>query len=57
VTALAPHIGYDRAAGIAKLAHKENLTLRQAARKLDYVSEADFERWVVAADMTRPEQG
>jgi fumarate hydratase class II len=44
VTALAPHIGYDRAAAIAKRAHREGLTLREAAR--GEVSDADFERWV-----------
>jgi fumarate hydratase class II len=46
VTALAPHIGYDRAAEIAKKAHREGGTLREAALALGYVSEADFDRWV-----------
>jgi fumarate hydratase class II len=46
VTALAPHIGYDRAAEIAKKAHKEGGTLREAALALGYVSAADFDRWV-----------
>jgi len=46
VTALAPHIGYDRAAQIAKKAHKEGSTLREAAIALGYVSQADFDRWV-----------
>ena len=46
VTALAPHIGYDRAAQIAKKAHKEGSTLREAALALGYVSQADFDRWV-----------
>ncbi|WP_153112008.1 class II fumarate hydratase [Propionivibrio limicola] len=46
VTALAPHIGYDRAAGIAKKAHHEGLTLRAAALASGDVSEADFDRWV-----------
>jgi fumarate hydratase class II len=51
VTALTPHIGYDRAAEIAKLAHKEGKTLKQAALSLGYVSEADFDRWVRPANM------
>jgi fumarate hydratase class II len=51
VTALAPHIGYDRAAAIAKQAHRMNLSLREAALALGYVSAQDFDRWVNAADM------
>ena len=54
VTALAPHIGYDRAAEIAKKAHKEGSTLKEAALALGYVSAADYERWVQPAAMTRP---
>jgi fumarate hydratase class II len=54
VTALAPHIGYDRAAEIAKKAHREGSTLRDAAVALGYVSAEDFERWVRPEDMTRP---
>ena len=46
VTALAPHIGYDHAATIAKTAHHENSTLREVAVRLGYVSAADFDRWV-----------
>jgi fumarate hydratase class II len=46
VTALSPHIGYDRAAEIAKKAHREGSTLREAALALGYVSAADFDRWV-----------
>jgi fumarate hydratase class II len=46
VTALAPHIGYDRAAEIAKKAHKEGSSLREAALALGYVNAADFDRWV-----------
>ncbi len=46
VTALNPHIGYENAAKIAKLAHKENLTLKEAALRLDLVSEEDFDQWV-----------
>jgi fumarate hydratase class II len=51
VTALAPHIGYDRAAEIAKKAHKEGTTLREAAAALGYVTEKDFDRWVRPEDM------
>jgi len=54
VTALTPHIGYDRAAEIAKRAHHDGSTLKEAALALGYVSEEDFERWVVAADMVHP---
>jgi len=54
VTALAPHIGYDRAAEIAKRAHHDGTTLRQAAQALDYVSASDFDRWVRPADMVGP---
>lgn len=51
VTALNTKIGYDKAAEIAKKAHKENLTLKQAAMKLGYVSDKDFDKWVKAEDM------
>ena len=54
VTALAPHIGYDLAAAIAKHAHKNGSTLREAALALGHVSAADFDRWVRAEDMVRP---
>jgi fumarate hydratase, class II len=46
VTALNPHIGYDAAAKIAKHAHREGMTLREAALALGLVSGADFDRWV-----------
>jgi fumarate hydratase class II len=52
VTALAPHLGYDAAAKIAKKAHAEGTTLREAAAALG-VSEADFDRWVRPEEMTR----
>ena len=52
VTALAPHIGYDRAAEIAKKAHKEGTTLREAALALGYVKAEDFDRWVKPEAMT-----
>ena len=54
VTALSPHIGYDKAAEIAKKAHHDRLTLKEAALALGYVSEADFERWVRPRDMLEP---
>ena len=46
VTALAPHIGYDRSAHIAKHAHAKGTTLRVAALALGYVSAEDFDQWV-----------
>ena len=51
VTVLAPHIGYDRAAEIAKRAHHEGITLRQAALALGYVTAEEFERWVRPGEM------
>ncbi|MCE9635409.1 MAG: class II fumarate hydratase [Planctomycetes bacterium] len=51
VTALNPHIGYDKAAQIAKKAHKEGTTLKQAAASLGYVKEEDFDRLVRPEDM------
>jgi fumarate hydratase class II len=54
VTALNPHIGYDKSAKIAKKAHKDGTTLKQAAVELGFVSDADFEAWVDAAKMTKP---
>ncbi len=52
VTALNPHIGYDNAAAIAKKAHKEGSSLREAALASGHVTAAQFDRWVVPADMT-----
>ncbi len=46
VTALNPHIGYDKAAKIAKTAHKEGATLRDTAIKLGYVTGEQFDQWV-----------
>jgi len=54
VTALNPHIGYDKAATIAKTAHKEGTTLKASALKLGYVTEAQFNEWVVPEDMLAP---
>lgn len=52
VTALNPHIGYENAAKIAKKAHRENLTLREAATGLGLLSSEQFDEWVVPAAMT-----
>ena len=52
VTALAPHIGYDRAAEIAKKAHREGTGPREAAAALGYVSEAQYDEWVKPEEMT-----
>ena len=54
VTALAPHIGYDKAAQIAKQAHRDGSTLKQAALALGFVTEEEFERWVRPEEMTQP---
>jgi len=54
VTALNRHIGYDKAASIAKTAHKEGISLKEAALKLGYLTEAEFDRWVVPMEMTHP---
>ncbi|WP_145143139.1 lyase family protein [Roseomonas gilardii] len=54
VTALNPHIGYDKAVQIGKLALRENLPLRDAAEKLGYVKPEDFDRWVRPEDMIHP---
>jgi fumarate hydratase class II len=54
VTALAPKIGYDKAAEIAKHAHHHKTTLKEAAVSLGHVSAADFDKYVVPHEMTRP---
>jgi fumarate hydratase class II len=54
VTALAPHIGYQRAAEIAKAAHAAGTTLREEAIRLGYVSAAEFDRLVRPEKMIRP---
>lgn len=51
VTALNPHIGYDKAAQIAKKAHKEGTTLKASALALGYVTEQQFNEWVRPQDM------
>jgi fumarate hydratase class II len=57
VTALNPHIGYDNAAKIAKKAHKDGTTLREAAIALGLVSGEDFDRWVDPSKMIHPGEG
>ncbi|PZA08241.1 MULTISPECIES: class II fumarate hydratase [unclassified Meiothermus] len=57
VTALNRHIGYDKAAAIAKKAHKEGTSLKEAALALGYLSEEEFDRWVVPIEMTKPSEG
>jgi fumarate hydratase class II len=54
VTALTPHIGYDRAAEIAKRAHHDGCTLKEAALALGHVTAEDFDRWVIPAEMVHP---
>jgi fumarate hydratase class II len=56
VTALTPHIGYEKAAQIALTAHREELSLRDAALKLGFVSADDYDRWVKPEDMTHPRE-
>jgi fumarate hydratase class II len=55
VTALSPHIGYDRAAAVAKKAHKDGTTLRAAALALGVVTATEFDRWVRPQAMLRPD--
>ena len=52
VTALNKHIGYDKAAEIAKKAHKEKLSLRESALALEYLSNEEFDKYIVPIDMT-----
>jgi len=54
VTALNPHIGYDKAAAIAKTAHADGSTLKEAALKLGHLTEEQFNEWVRPEDMLGP---
>jgi fumarate hydratase class II len=54
VTALNPHIGYEKAAQISLLAYREDLSLRDAALKLGFLTGEQFDQWVRPADMTHP---
>jgi len=54
VTALNPHIGYDKAAQVAKNAHKKGISLRESAIALGYLSGEDFDKYVKPEEMTHP---
>jgi fumarate hydratase class II len=54
VTALNPHIGYDNAAKIAKKAHAEGTTLKEAALALGLVSAEDLDKWIKPEEMINP---
>jgi fumarate hydratase class II len=54
VTALNPHIGYDKAAQVAKNAHKKNISLRQSAVELGYLTGEEFDKLVIPEEMTHP---
>lgn len=54
VTALNPHIGYEHAARISLKAYREDISLREAALQLGLVTAEQFDRWVVAEEMTKP---
>jgi fumarate hydratase class II len=54
VTALNPHIGYEKSAQISLLAYREDMSLRDAALKLGYLTGEQFDAWVKPADMTHP---
>ncbi|BCB02898.1 class II fumarate hydratase [Bacillus sp. KH172YL63] len=55
VTALNPHIGYEKAAEIAKKAHQEGTTLKKAAIESGYVTEEQYDKWIDPAAMVHPE--
>ncbi len=54
VTALNPHIGYDKAAKIAKTAHKNGTTLKEEAIRLGFLTAEEFDKWVRPEDMLGP---
>jgi fumarate hydratase class II len=54
VTALNPHIGYEKAAKISLTAYREDISLREAAVKLGFLTEAQFDEWVRPEEMTHP---
>jgi fumarate hydratase, class II len=56
VTALNPHIGYDKASIIAKKAHKEGTTLKEAAVATGYLTAEQFDQWIVPSDMIGPDK-
>ena len=54
VTALTPHIGYDKAAEIAKYAHQNDTSLKAAALALQHVTDEQYEAWVIPSTMIHP---
>ena len=54
VTALNPHIGYDKAAKIAKFAHEMGITLKESALEMEMLTEEEFNDWVKPRDMVGP---
>src|SRR5699024_11111951 len=54
VTALNHHIGYEKAASIAKKEHREGLTLKETAIQSGYLTEAQFDEWIKPEDMVEP---
>lgn len=54
VTALNPHIGYDKSAKIAKTAHKDGSTLMEAGLKLGFLTEEEFKKWIIPTEMLGP---
>jgi fumarate hydratase class II len=54
VTALNPHVGYDKAAEIAKQAHKSGSTLKEAAIASGYLTSEQFDEWIVPENMIGP---
>ena len=55
-TALNRKIGYDKASKVAKLAHKNNTSLKEAAMELGYMTDKEFDRWVRPEDMLEPKE-
>ena len=56
VTALNPHIGYDNAAKIAKKAHADGTTLKEAGMELGLMTEEQFAEWIIPSDMIKPRE-
>jgi fumarate hydratase class II len=54
VTALNPHVGYDKAAKLAKTAHQRGLSLREANRELGFLTEDEFDKYLRPEKMTHP---
>jgi fumarate hydratase, class II len=54
VTPLNPHIGYEKAAQISLTAYREGLSLREAAKKLNLLTDEQFDEWVQPKEMTHP---